>query len=80
MVTVILVSLIPSNWIVVGLNEQVNPFGLSGKEYDNPAVVAYPRLEWNDIEKVVEMIKNHLKLPQAPKGDVCGAKHKNIIS
>ena len=56
-----------------GRTAELESWGLTIIRFSNEEVM-------NDIEKVVEMIKNHLNLPQAPKGDVCGAKHKNIIS
>ena len=56
-----------------GRTAELESWGLTIIRFSNKEVM-------NDIEKVVEMIKNHLNLPQAPKGDVCGAKHKNIIS
>lgn len=56
-----------------GRTAELESWGLTIIRFCNEEVM-------NDIEKVVEMIKNHLNLPQAPKGDVCGAKHKNIIS
>ena len=56
-----------------GRTAELESWGLTIIRFSNEEVM-------NDIEKVVERIKNHLNLPQAPKGDVCGAKHKNIIS
>ena len=56
-----------------GRTAELESWGLTIIRFSNEEVM-------NDIEKVVEMIKNHLKLPQAPKGDVCRAKHKNIVS
>jgi very-short-patch-repair endonuclease len=56
-----------------GRTAELESWGLTIIRFSNEEVM-------NDIEKVVERIKNHLNLPQAPIGDVCGAKHKNIIS